>query len=456
MRPILRREGALRSSSCQEVPANQACNDQELSFGLIFTIGSWANQGGRLFVGIILDRMGPRRTSFACALVCSVGSVIFGLASTTPTFAVGFFCIGVGGAGMQLSLQSASALFPKHRGLVMAMLSGAFQAASSVFLLMETLHRFSDVALRTLMLVYSAALLIAAMICLIIWPMKPFGAKPSKVQAENGHEASSVSAVVAQTQVVKPKKDVPLNERSFREQLMSPEYVLMIVFFAFTVLQAQFTIGTIGMQFELMGDEGNLTRTFNLIFSLSWTITPLVGHMLDRFGFSCMLFLMNTVMLCSCACLLVDLRGLQYLTAVLYTVGRVSIWAAFFSFNGQVFGFKHYGKLAGGGLFIASCFSLIQYPLLALTLGPFKDDFRYVNTLFIILCVAMYPVLARLSCLLRQSRQSEMVSGASEQVQQAAEVKKQDASSECDATIVEPHAVEIVVSTEADPALETI
>merc|ERR1719352_705962 len=96
MRPILRREGLLRSGPCENEPADQACNEQELSFGLIFTIGSWSNQGGRLVVGIILDRIGPRWTSFACALICSIGSVAFAMTSTTLGLASGYFCIGIG------------------------------------------------------------------------------------------------------------------------------------------------------------------------------------------------------------------------------------------------------------------------------------------------------------------------------------------------------------------------
>jgi len=403
MRQTLRREGALRSSSCDNVPVDEACNEQELSFGLVFTVGSWANQGGRLFVGIMLDRVGPRRTSFSCAVVCSIGAVAFALASNKLELAAGYFCIGVGGAGMQLSLQSVSALFPQNKGLVMAMLSGAFQAASVVFLLFETVHRLLDVSLRALMLGYAAVLVVAAVACLFIFPMKPYGVSAPKVtEKDTTVHLDAASVVVKTTESQKTSEVVPLDKRSFGEQVRSPEYLLMIFFFSITVLQAQFTIGSIGTQFEIKGDSGDLSRAFNLVFSLSWTITPLVGLMIDRFGYPCMLMIMNTVMLCSSACLLSPWRGLQYATAIFYTIGRVSIWATFFSFNGSVFGFKNYGKLVGGGLFVASCFSLLQYPILEVTLGTLDNEFAYVNGLWIALCVAMYPVIARLACHLRK------------------------------------------------------
>jgi len=202
-----------------------------------------------------------------------------------------------------------------------------------------------------------------------------------------------------------PLQSYLLTRGRFREQALSPEYLLMTTFFALTVLQCQFTIGTIGRQFEIKGDSGNLTRSFNLIFSLSWSITPFVGHMIDRLGYARNLVIMNTVLLLSCVCLLIPWKSLQIATAILYTVGRVSVWATFFGFNGFVFGFQNYGKLAGGGLFLASCVSLLQYPFLELTLGVFEGNFAYVNAFWIGLHVTLYPIILRLGCRLK-TRQS--------------------------------------------------
>merc|ERR1711985_165297 len=100
------------------------------------------------------------------------------------------------------------------------------------------------------------------------------------------------------------------------------------------------------------------------------------------------LVILNGALLCSCACLLAPWHGLQFVTALLYTIGRVGIWATFFSFDGSLFGFHNYGKLAGGGLFVASCFSLWQYLLLELTLDSFEGDFAFVNCFFIVVCLA--------------------------------------------------------------------
>eukprot|EP00929_Paragymnodinium_shiwhaense_P003221 TRINITY_DN103655_c0_g1_i1.p1 TRINITY_DN103655_c0_g1~~TRINITY_DN103655_c0_g1_i1.p1 ORF type:complete len:518 (-),score=83.13 TRINITY_DN103655_c0_g1_i1:369-1871(-) len=413
----LEREGALRSTGCEDIPADEPCNAQDLALGVVFTVGSWANQGGRLFVGIALDRLGPRWTSSLCSMVCGIGAVIFALLPTTTGLAAGYFCIGVGGAGMQLSLQSVSALFPKNKGLVMALLSGAFQAASGVFLLCETIQRFTDTKLSTLILIYAGLLLCMAVVSVVIWPVRPFGTKAAAPKKDTSSTASAAPDSSPSQDVEAAAKtlpeEVPLQERSYREQALSPQYLLMTTFFAFTVLQCQFTLGTIGKQFEEKGDDGSFARAFNLTFSLSWAMTPMVGMMIDRLGFGTFLLIMNTVELCSCIGLLFPWKELQIATSILYAVGRLGIWASFFGFNGFVFGFKNYGKLAGGGLFVASCLSLLQYPLLQLTLTVFKGNFAYVNTFFVCMTLALYPIIFRLSCHLnrRQPSKTHSVSG---------------------------------------------
>merc|ERR1719456_1885365 len=97
-------------------------------------------------------------------------------------------------------------------------------------------------------------------------------------------------------------------------------------------------------------------------------------------------------------CLMTKVRALHLLACVLYTMSRVSLWANYFSFIGGIFGFKNYGKLAGGGLFVSSCLSLLQYLFLELTIRVFDGSFAYANGFFVALHFAMYPIIFRLAC----------------------------------------------------------
>ena len=97
------------AEGCDEGDA--VCDPQLLAFGLVYTVGSWANQGGRLFVGICVDRYGPQRVSAVSCLAFCAGALVFGLStqlrpsSTTAVLSVAFGLIGIGGAGTQLSVQ---------------------------------------------------------------------------------------------------------------------------------------------------------------------------------------------------------------------------------------------------------------------------------------------------------------------------------------------------------------
>lgn len=53
---------------------------------------------------------------------------------------------------------------------------------------------------------------------------------------------------------------------------------------------------------------------------------------------------------------------------VLYAVGRLIVFAMFFSSIGKMFGYKYYGLLVGWGMFVSAVFSTLQYPLIAIAL----------------------------------------------------------------------------------------
>ncbi|CAK0884955.1 unnamed protein product, partial [Prorocentrum cordatum] len=337
--------------------------------------------------------LGTRRTTAGCAAICGLGAVVFGLASSETGLSVGLLFIGVGGAGVQICLQSTSALFPKNRSLVMASLSGSFQLASSVFLIMETMHRLVQVSRQALFLGYAAILLFVSGLSLIIWPVLPFGVtRRLSNQSPHGLPVEQKVEVLA------------LKDRCFRDQVFSPEYIVMVAYFTLAVLQAQFIIQTLGVQFQLMGlNSAGLVRIFNVVFSFTWTITPLVGHAIDKCGTVRVLIFMNTLLLCCPVCLLTQMYPVQLAFTFAYGISRVSIWAAYFSYVGTIFGFSNYGKLAGGGLFFAAFVSLLQIPLLHLTLIFFGGDFTFVNCLFAAICVSMYPLIGALEVMERKA-----------------------------------------------------
>ena len=124
--------------------------------------------------------------------------------------------------------------------------------------------------------------------------------------------------------------------------------------------------------------------------------TPLLGLLTDRLGFVLTLAMTNGALLLAMACLLVPSLPLTYLGSLLYALGRVSLWASYFAYNAHVFGFRHFGKLVGVGMTLAACFSLLMYPLLALTITALDSDFTLANSLFVGMHSLTFLLLPRL------------------------------------------------------------
>ena len=119
--------------------------------------------------------------------------------------------------------------------------------------------------------------------------------------------------------------------------------------------------------------------------------TPIYGQIIDRVGFGFAFCLTNSLLLVAMACLMAPSLELAYVAvSFFYPVGRLSHWATYFAYIARVFGFTHFGKLVGVGMTFAALASLLQYPLLDVTLRALGGSFVAVNGLFAGLHVASY------------------------------------------------------------------
>lgn len=119
---------------------NEGSTLDEASLGMIYTCGSWATQACRFFFGVArdCDRGGTNRTTCASLVCVAAGS--FGIAMAGPNdtvaLSVSMFFMGMG-SGTQLCLQPVAGLFPHSvQGLLISTLSGAFQLAGLVFVVL--------------------------------------------------------------------------------------------------------------------------------------------------------------------------------------------------------------------------------------------------------------------------------------------------------------------------------
>ena len=98
----------------------------------------------------------------------------------------------------------------------------------------------------------------------------------------------------------------------------------------------------------------------------------------------------------ACGCLLAPGLDIMWLGSPLYAFGRVSVWSTFFMYMAHVFGFRHFGKLVGVAMTVAACFSLLQYPILYVSLRVLDQDYTAANLLFLSLHTASFALIPRL------------------------------------------------------------
>ncbi len=139
----------------------------------------------QLPLGILLDRVGPRRTEAALLLVAAAGSVIFSLAPTFPVLAIGRGLIGLGVSVCLMGAATAFARsFPRDKlafanGCVFA--SGGLGAITAT-MPVEWAMTFTD--WRGVFLILAAMTAAAALVLFFVAPEQPLDKKPRALKEE--------------------------------------------------------------------------------------------------------------------------------------------------------------------------------------------------------------------------------------------------------------------------------
>jgi len=350
-------------------PSTQATN-----YGLVYTVGSWFTQAGRLFVGIYLDKFGVRVTTMTgCTLSC-LGLLLFAISNTGMNLVwPAFILVCLGGPAVQLSTQSVSSLF-ENKATVMSSLSWGLQLSSLWFLVCNVLNE-NGVNASLLFICYSA---IAGFLCLWCFLIYPF-----RFEAGGGRGGRSKSRKSMLITSGRYKSNF-LETGSLKEMACSIDYILLNVWYAFYILYLQFYVMTVKAQTELRTGK-SMAVAFNLCLCTVSASAMIVGIALDKFGFGVVVSFNIASAIGSTFCITSGEELVQWIGFILYVIARITTYATFFSFIGINFGFKNFGALAGMGLFTSGCFSIFQYLCLYLVENYPSVDYNGVNIFFMIL-----------------------------------------------------------------------
>ena len=138
----------------------------------IFGWASSAAMVSSFFLGILLDKFGPRVANCFSSLLVASGTHLL---ASSEHFAAGCILFAFGGPGITASIIHISNLFPKTQNLIMSCCSGSIAISFSVFTVFDTLwHRYEFATFHTLFGYYSILALVGAVGAFVVYPDEPY------------------------------------------------------------------------------------------------------------------------------------------------------------------------------------------------------------------------------------------------------------------------------------------
>ena len=112
---------------------------------LMFTTAAVATNVCALPVGTVLDRYGPRVSGIIGSVLLTIGALLMAFATQLPfdAYIPGYLFLALGGPFVFISSFQLSNTFPRNSGLILALLTGAFDSSSAIFLFYRLIYSAS-------------------------------------------------------------------------------------------------------------------------------------------------------------------------------------------------------------------------------------------------------------------------------------------------------------------------
>ncbi|EJP63321.1 major facilitator superfamily transporter [Beauveria bassiana ARSEF 2860] len=360
----------------------QPCAEQEIRLNLLFIVASVTTNTSSLFAGYTLDRFGRRWCATVAAGFLAVGALMMAshgnmLYKKLDGYLLGNFFLSLGGTFLFLPSFQLSNAFPKHAGLVVALITCAFDASSAVFFLYRLAWEASHQRIRIAHFFLAYLCAVPPAIIAAEWTVMPrqrYHTLPEleRKMAKARSDATDVHASdddVSDTQSllrvrshraehrrdklqrieditggIGERVDRRLQQAALQQsdgvwgllhgrpvaaQMRTPVFALLLCVTAFQMLRMNLFIATIGSQYRYMlgsaGETAIITDLFNAALPIGGVAaTPLIALLLNS---------------CSVATVLTVMTG--------YTASKI-------------FGFATFGRVYGTVICASGVFNLVQ------------------------------------------------------------------------------------------------
>ena len=436
IKPVLVQEGVY-SQYCDETYSVSdsdelgTCYGQEIRLNLMFTTAAVATNVCALPVGALLDRYGPRVSGLVGSLLLAVGSLLLAFAdqSSFDTYIAGYLFLALGGPFVFISSFQLSNSFPQHSGLILALLTGAFDSSSAIFLFYRLIYSASGqtFTLRKFFLVYLIVPIFISVVQIFIMPANSYKTAGELInhaksvdnndyldgdesilsrRQRHEHRDNIVSETTSllgkggdrQEQEEERKKRISgvwgaLHGRSALQQIKTPWFILVALFTVVQMTRINYFVATIRTQYQYLLDA-HWAKTVNHFFDVALPVggifsIPFIGLILDNTSTTFCL-----VVLVAFATAIGILGVLPYLWAaygnvMLFVLYRPLYYTAVSDYAAKVFGFQTFGKVYGFIICLAGILNFSQSALDAATHRMFDNDPVPINVVLILVGLAV-------------------------------------------------------------------
>lgn len=427
IKPVLKDEGAYRDI-CQEQTSVSEETCVEIHLNLMFTVAAVTTNVAALPIGAILDHYGPRVCGLLGALFLAIGSAIMAFEHRVPFDGLlfGYAFLALGGPFTYISSFQLSNAFPRHSGLVLALLTGAFDASSALFLLYRIIYERTSGAFghRRFFLLYLAVPALILLCQLSILPSQSYKTVGELVEEIDATPPASPSAATDQideeTALLQEESrahrdaihdllgTARADKQARREeakntisgvwgvmhnhaawtQIKSPWFILICAFTVVQMTRINYFVATLRAQYtSLLGSPAaaaEINHFFDLALPLGGLLSiPFIGVLLDRTATA-------TVLACLVVCAtaigalgLIPTKAAAYAGICLFVLYRPFYYTAVSDYSAKVFGFRTFGTVYGTIICLSGLFNFSQSGLDYLFHETFRGDPGPVNVMLL-------------------------------------------------------------------------
>lgn len=407
----------------------------EFRLNFTFVVASVTCNIGALLVGTVLDRYGPRICGFASSVLLALGGLCMAFNTSLPfdALVIGNFFLALGGTFVFVPSFHLSNAFPQYQGLILALITGAFDASAAVFLLFRRIYEATNggFGIRAFFLLY---LLVPIFIFItqLLMPSRSYETRTElEVKLEIAEDPTTdlhdsdddiddeaelwrvrgdrslqrKQSLVSIRSILGTQKDRELHEKKEEEkkiasgvwgtlhgmsawkQIQTPWFFLITLFTILQMALFNFFIANLWTQYRYLLESPVLATQLNDFFDLALPIggiltVPFIGLLLDN---------LSTVLVLSFIVFMTTIIGVlgampalwaAYGKICLFVLIRPLYYSTVSDFVAKVFGFATFGTIYG----IIVCFSgaaiFCQSGLQALVHTVYEEDPGPMNLWF--------------------------------------------------------------------------